>query len=73
MASPAVSPYYSQAGYDFDEDTNANKFLSILHSGLIGILTKQSKEVLKPNTLDARVQETDNQLQYYICDGLLLT
>jgi len=32
MASPAVSPLYSQAGCHFNKATNANQFLSTLHS-----------------------------------------
>ena len=40
MASPALSPLHSQAGYDSDEATNANQFLSTLHSPLMGILAQ---------------------------------
>jgi len=38
MASPPFSPLYSHGGYDADEATNANQFLSTLHSRLMGIL-----------------------------------
>jgi len=40
MASLAFSPLYSQVGYYSDKATNANQFLSCLHSGLIGICWK---------------------------------
>ena len=40
MALPAFSPLYSHAGYDSDEATNANQFLSTLHSHLMGILAQ---------------------------------
>jgi len=40
MASPAFSPLYSQAGCHFDEATNANQFLSTLHSHPMGILAQ---------------------------------
>jgi len=47
MASPAFSPLYSQAGYDSDKATNANQFLSTLHSRLMGILAQRVREALK--------------------------
>jgi len=72
MASPAFSPLYRQAGYDSGDATNANQFLSTLHSRLICILAQQVREVLKTDPLYTRVQETDNQLHYSIRDGLLL-
>jgi len=72
MASPAFSPLYSQAGYDSDEATNANQFLSTLHSHLMGILTQQVREALKTDPLYTRVKEIDNKLHYSIRDGLLL-
>jgi len=72
MASPAFSPLYSQAGYDSDEATNANQFLSTLHSRLMGILAQQVREALKTEGLNTRVKETDNKLYYSIRDGLLL-
>jgi len=72
MASPAFSPLYSQAGYGSDEATNANQFLSTLHSRLIGILAQRVREALKTDALYTRVKETDNKLHYSIRDGLLL-
>jgi len=72
MASPAFTPFYSQAGYDSDEATHANQFLSTLHSRLMGILAQQVREPLKSDTLYTRVRETDNKLHYSIRDGLLL-
>jgi len=72
MASPAFSPLYSHAGYDSDEATNANQFLSTLHSRLMGILAQRVREALKTDALYSRVKETDNQLDYSIRDGLLL-
>jgi len=60
MASPAFSPLYSQAGYDSDEATNANQFLSTLPSRLMGILTQRVREALKTDALCTRVKETDN-------------
>jgi len=68
----ALSPLYSQAGYDSDEATNANQFLSILHSCLMGILAQRVREALKTDALYTRVKETDNQLHYSIRDSLLL-
>jgi len=61
MASPAISPVYSQAGYDSDEATNANQFLSTLHSRLMGILAQRGKEALRTDALYTRVQVTDNK------------
>jgi len=72
MASPAFSPLYSQAGYDSDEATNANQFLSTLHSHLMGILAQRVREALKTDALYTKVKETDNELHYSIRDGLLL-
>jgi len=72
MASPAFSPLYSQAGYDSDEATNANPFLSTLRSRLMGILAQRVREALKTDALYTRVNETDNKLHYSIRDGLLL-
>jgi len=51
MASPAFSPLCSQAGNDSDEATNANQFLSTLHSHLMGILAQRVREALKTNAL----------------------
>jgi len=72
MASPACSPLYSQAGYDSDEATNANEFLSTLHSRLMGILAQRVRQALKTDARYTRVKETDNKLHYSIRDGLLL-
>jgi len=72
MASPAFSLLYSQAGYDSDEATNANQFLSTLHSRLMGILAQRVREALKTDALYTRVKETYNKLHYSICDDLLL-
>jgi len=72
MASPAFGPLYSQAGYDSDEATNANQFLSTLHSRLMGILAHRVREALKTDALYTRVKETNNKLHYSIRDGLLL-
>jgi len=72
MVSPAFSPQYSQAGYDSDEATNANQFLSTLHSRLMGILGQRVSEALENDALYTRVKQTDNKLPYSICDGLLL-
>jgi len=72
MASPALSPLYSHAGYDSDEATNANQFLSTLHSRLMGILPPRVREALKNDALCTSVWETDNKLHYSIRDGLLL-
>jgi len=71
MASPAFSPLYSQAIYDCNEATNANQFLSTLHSRLMGILAPRVREALKTDALYTRVKETDNKLHYSIHDGLL--
>jgi len=71
MASPAFSPLYSQADYDSNEATNANEFLSTLHSGFMGILAQPVREALKTDALYTRVKETDNKLHYSIRDGLL--
>jgi len=72
MASPAFSALYSQAGYDSDEATNANQFLSALHSRLMGILAQRVREALENNGLYTRVKKTNNKLHYSIRDGLLL-
>ena len=72
MASPAFSPLYSHAGYDSDEATNANQFLSTLHSRLMGILAQRVREAIKNDALYTRVKETDNKLHYSIGNGLLL-
>jgi len=72
MASPAFTPLYIQAGYDSDEATNANQFLSTLHSRLMGILAQRLREALKANALYIRVKETNHKLHYSIRDGLLL-
>ena len=72
MASPAFSLLYSQAGYDSDEATNANQFLSTQHSRLMGILARRVRDALKSDALYTRVKETDNKLHYSIRDGLLL-
>jgi len=72
MASPAFSPLYSHAGYDSDEATNANQFLSTLHSRLMVILAQRVREALKTDALYTRVKETDNKLHSPIRDGLLL-
>jgi len=72
MASAAFTTLYSQAGYDSDEATNTNEFLSTLHSRLMGILTQRVREALKTDALYTRVQETDNKLHYSNRDGLLL-
>ena len=66
MASPAFSPLYSQAGYDSDEATNANQFLSTLHSRLMGILAQRVREALKTDALYTRVKESVNKLHYSI-------
>jgi len=73
MASPAFSPLYSQAGHDSYEATNANQFLSTVHSRLMGILAQRVREALKTDALYTRVKQTDNKLQYSIHDGLLLS
>ena len=72
MASPAFGPLYSQAGYDPDEATNANKFLSSLHSRLMGIFAQRIREALKSNALFTRVKDSPNKLHYYVFDSLLL-
>jgi len=72
MALPAFRHLYSQAGYDSDEATYANQFLSTLPSRLMGILAQQVREALKTKPLYTRVKETDNKLHYSIRDGLLL-
>jgi len=51
MDSSAFTPLYSQAGSDSDEATNANQFLSTLHSHLIGILAERVREALKNDAL----------------------
>jgi len=72
LASPAFSPLYSQAVNDSNEATNANQFLSTLHSCLIGIVTQRVREALKADPLDTRFKETDNKLHYSLRHGLLL-
>jgi len=72
MASLAFSPLYSQAGYDSDEASNADQFLSNLHSRLMGILAQRVREALKTDALYTRVKETNNKLRYSIRHGLLL-
>jgi len=72
MVSPAFSPLYSQAGYDSDEATNANQFLSTLNSCHMGIRAQRVREALKTDALYTRVMETENKLHYSIRDGLLL-
>jgi len=72
MASPAFSLLYSQAGYDSDEATNANQFLSTLHCRLMGILAQRVREALEKDALYTRVKQTDNKLHDSICDGVLL-
>jgi len=72
MALPAFSPLYSQAGYDSDEETNANQFLCTLQSRPMGILAQRIREALTTDALYTRVKETDNKLHYSIHDGLLL-
>jgi len=72
MASPAFSPLYSQAGYDSDEVTNSNQFLSTVHSRLMGILAQRVRESFKTDALYPRVKETDNKLHYSIHERLLL-
>jgi len=71
LTSPAFSPLYSQAGYDSDEATNANQFLSTPHACLMSILAHPGREALKTLTLYTMVKEIDNKLQYCIRDGLL--
>ena len=72
MASPPFGPLYSQAGYDTDEATNANKFLSALDSRLMGIFAQRIKEALKTNALFTGVKDSPNKLHYSVLDGLLL-
>jgi len=72
MASPAFSLLYSQSGYDSYELTNANQFLSTLHSCLMGILAQRVREALETDTLYTRVNQTANKLHYSIHNGLLL-
>jgi len=72
IASPVFSPLYSQAGYDSNQATNANQFLSTLHFRLISILAQRVREALKTDALSTRVNETDNKLHHSIRDGLLL-
>ena len=72
MASPAFGHLYSQAGYDPDEATNANKFLSSLHSRPMAIFAQRIREALKTNALFTRVKDSPNKLHYSIFDGLLL-
>jgi len=72
MASPAFRPLYSHAGYNSNEATSANQFLSTLHSRLMGILAQRVREALETDPLYTRAQQTDNKLHYSICDSLLL-
>jgi len=72
MASQALSPIYSQAGYNSDEATNANQFLSTLHSHLMGILAQRVREAQETDALYTRVKQTDKKLHSCIRDGLLL-
>jgi len=72
MALPAFSPLNSQAGYYSDEATNANQFISSLHSRVMAILAQRVREALKTDALYTRVKETDNKLHYSIRDGFLL-
>jgi len=72
MAWPALSSLYSKAGYDSDEATTANQFLSSLRSRLRGILAQRVREALETYALYTRVKQTDNKLYYSLRDGLLL-
>ena len=72
MALPAFDPLYSQAGYDPDEATNANKFLNSLHFRLMGTFAQRIREALKTAALFTRVKDSPNKLHYSILDGLLL-
>jgi len=72
MPSPAFSPLYRQRGYDSDEATNANQFLSTPDSRLMGILAQRVREALKTEALYTMVKVTDNKLHCSIRDGLLL-
>jgi len=72
IVSPAFSPLQSQAGNDSNVATNANQFLSTLHSCLIDILAQQVREALETDALYIRVKQTENKLHYSIRDGLLL-
>jgi len=72
MASPAFSPLYSQTGYESDQASNANQFLSTLDSPLMGILAQRVRKALKTDALYTRVKATDNKLHYSTRDGLLL-
>jgi len=72
MISPTFSPLYRQAGYDADQATNANQFLSTLQSWLMGILAERARECLETDALYTRVKETENKLPYSIRDGLQL-
>jgi len=72
MAAPHFSPLYSQAGYDSNEATNVNQFLSTVHSYLMGILARRVREALEKEALYTRVKQTDNKLHNYIHDGLQL-
>ena len=72
MALLALSLLYNQAGYNSDKATNANQFLSTLHSRLMGILAQRVREAVQTDALSTRVKQTDNKLHYSIRDGLLL-
>jgi len=72
MTSPAFTPLYSHVGYDSDEATNPNEFLTTLHARLMGILTQRVREALMTDALYSSVQESDNKLHYFICNSLLL-
>jgi len=57
MASLAFSALYSHAGYDSQEATNANLFLSPLHARHMGILSMRVSEALlriTPSTPESR-------------------
>jgi len=72
MASPAFSPLYRQAGYDSYDATNANQFLSTLHSHLMRILAQRVREALETDALYTRVKQTDNKLHYPIRKAIYL-
>jgi len=59
MASPAFSPLYRQAGYDSYEATNANQFLSTIHSRRMGILTLRAREALKTDALYTSISKNN--------------
>jgi len=72
MAFLAFSSLYSQAGYDSDEATHVNQFLSTLHSRLIRILAQRVREALKTDPLNTRAKETNNKCHYSIRDDHLV-